>query len=198
MKVRNFLDCIIDEKIWQILRQYRILKGECSARHMAKITGMHHRTCGNYMNHLAACAILDMRPVGRANMYSLKDSYFVNKLLLPLLQKEHQIYADLKTEILRNFSNDSKAIIVFGSYSRYEETDESDLDICLVVNKKSKLLEDKIYDYCSKVWDKFELKISTYILTISELKQKKDLDLIKDIYQEGDWIYGDKAKIDKD
>lgn len=195
MKIRHFLDCISDKKIWAILRQFMIIKGGHSARHIAKITGLNHRTCSQYLTHLEACSILDMRPVGRAYSYTLKDNFFVREIIAPLLEKERNVYISAKSRIIQKFRKVSKAIVIFGSYARHEETEQSDLDVCFIVHEKTDQLEEDMYLYFEQFSDDYGLAVSPYILSLEEFKEKRSLNVIQDIEREGDWIYGKKREV---
>lgn len=194
MKIRNYLDYIVSNKIWQILRIFVQIPGEYTGRHIATLARLNHRTCTQYLDHLAECGVLRRKSVGRANMYTMKDTYYTRQVLIPLIRQEQAIYNVVKDRLIKHFSAYVKAIIIFGSYARNEEDDHSDLDVCLIIENTTDLT--KQLDECQKELDKdFELSFAPYVVYKTELKDKKKLDLIKDIRSQGDWIYGEKTEV---
>ena len=98
---------------------------------------------------------------------------------------------DLKKTLLQNLPVETtKKIILFGSVSKRTEEPNSDIDLFILVkNQKHK---DEMDPYIEKLallcLDRYGNVLSPYVLTEKDLKQKKNLKLIRDI-QSGIQLY---------
>lgn len=81
---------------------------------------------------------------------------------------------------------DIKAIILYGSFARGEDTSRSDIDLFIITteNKTRIEVQDKIIELESEI----ERNIQPTIRTINEL-QKTDTGLLQNIFQEGKVLY---------
>jgi len=197
MKIRNYLDFVINGNIWKLLRVFITLPNAYTGRQMSSITGMHHNTCISYLEHLHNEGLVLKKIAGRSYLYSLCNNYFINKVIAPLLQQEQKLFSHIKTRINRTFNKYCTAIIIYGSYVRFEESSDSDLDICFIVPKKTKGFEERLDTFIQEIKDSYTLTISPHILTETEVVQKKNLSVLQDIKNEGEWINGDKTDLVK-
>ena len=83
-------------------------------------------------------------------------------------KKIKEILAQFRNEVLNEFSGQIINIFVFGSYARGEEKPDSDLDILVIVKKKSASLENKIRDIAYEIMWKmnFSPLLSVEILDV--------------------------------
>lgn len=81
---------------------------------------------------------------------------------------------------------DIKAIILYGSFARGEDTSRSDIDLFIITteNKTRTKVQDKIIELESEI----DRTIQPTIRTIDEL-QKTDTGLLQNIFQEGRVLY---------
>lgn len=103
------------------------------------------------------------------------------------------IIPELKSRILNEFSNYGQPIMLsftlFGSYCRNEQTDESDIDLCLIYNHKNiselniNLIVDKIAD---DFLDKYGIIFNILCFPDTYYQKNKNTSrLFKDIEREG-------------
>lgn len=197
MKIRNYLNTLNTETIWRVLRVFITLPNSYTGRQMSGITGLNHKSCLSAMETLDYEGLLMKRVVGRAHLYSLVDNYFTKDVLIPLIQQEQKLFSHIKGKIVRTFSKYCTAIIIYGSYARYEESGDSDLDLCFIVPEKSPELSERLDDFIQKINKKYTLLLSPHVLTEAEVKEKKNLSVLQDIKNEGEWILGDKVEVVK-
>ena len=78
-------------------------------------------------------------------------------------------------------------IILFGSYARGEQTDDSDIDVVVLLKISSNLLTDQIYDYLVDFMLEYNIDISLKLIDTASYKswQKQGEPLIKAIETEG-------------
>jgi len=195
MKIKKYLDIIEDKKVLNILRILVQSQNQYSGRSLGNLTGMSHRTCRKYLDHLVKHGILSKKLTASSYLYSLNHNYFTDKVLIPLIIQEQNLFRSIQNKIVKQFSGFCKAIIIFGSYANNKETENSDLDICFMIYKSQPEFHKKLEQTLAEIQQNYELIISPYILTLDEVRKKKNLDIIKEIRLEGIWIYGTRSKI---
>ena len=195
MKIRHCLDSIIDKKMLKILRLFVFFPKSYTGRRVSAITKLNNRTCRLYLEDLYAKDILNRDIVGRSYLYSLQHNYYTDELIVPIIEKEKALYINIKTEIVNQFESYCHALVIYGSYASYRETDYSDLDLLLVVKKKENIQFDKLLDeYMSGMSDKYSIEVSPHIVTLNEFESKKNIEVFQAIMNDGDWLYGEAIK----
>jgi len=111
--------------------------------------------------------------------------------------KEYSMYfaANLFSSLKEREKDNIKKIILFGSVARSEATKESDVDIFIEVNKKSKKFEEQIKNIMEKFYNSREASLfklkgieNKFSLKIGKLKEWKDLE--RSIASTGILLYG--------
>ena len=195
MKIRNYLDIISDPAMLKILRVFIEYPKAYTGRQMALLAGLSHRTASKYLDLLEGYSMVAKKTAGKAYLYSLSENYFTNDVIRPLILKEQQLYKKTKQDIAQTFRPYAKALIIYGSYALHQETVESDLDLCIVVDKKDSVLEAAIDGYVKRMSATYALEVSPHVLTVRELKEKIETMVIKAIINDGDWITGNKREL---
>ncbi|HPF16343.1 MAG TPA: nucleotidyltransferase domain-containing protein [Thermotogota bacterium] len=80
----------------------------------------------------------------------------------------------LKLEIIKNAileSSDTTRIILFGSYAQGNETDESDLDLC-VITDENKRKREILRDIRRAIVDEANIPVDIFIYRSDEFEQK--------------------------
>lgn len=195
MKIRKYLDIIEDKKVLNILRILIQSPNQYSGRQLGNLTGMTHRTCRKYLDRLVKYDILSKKLTTSSYLYSMNHNYFTDEVLIPLIKQELNAFNSIQRAIVKQFSKYCKAIIIFGSYAQNMETEDSDLDICFMIYKRQSEFNKRLIQWIANMQQRYELTVSPYILTLDEIKKKKELDIIKDVRLEGIWIYGSRAEV---
>jgi predicted nucleotidyltransferase len=78
-------------------------------------------------------------------------------------------------------------IVLFGSVARNEETENSDIDVLVVVEDKS--LKDRIFDISYSIMLETDIYISPKVVDIEEFEQIQDTSFMKEIEEEMQ-VYG--------
>ena len=196
MKIRKYLDIIQNNIVLKILRHFVLFTGDYTGRHVALIIKENPKTTRKYLDGLYNQSILDRQIAGKSYLYSLRDNYFTKSILIPLITDEDKLYgkvlAELETLLI---NNKCTAAAIYGSYARREEADDSDLDLFILVKKKNDKLESALDDMARSMLDKYSLELAPHIIEESEWEAKKDMQVIKDIYQTGQWLFGQTEAI---
>ena len=83
-----------------------------------------------------------------------------------------------------SLSDHVEKIILFGSYATQNETDSSDIDICLIVQQKSIQLDKQLSDIEEQFYDDYLCHLSPYVLTAKDYDDES-FPIVSEIKKEG-------------
>lgn len=148
--------------------------------------------------------VVALRTEGKTKYYRTNTQSELTTSIQTLFQEERNIELGLRnvpvkaintllntrTKLINNIESLDK-VILFGSVARNQYTPTSDIDLYIVVEDKSKEIEDKIYD----IIHSYEHEFSTIIKSKEDYKQdfeKPPSNLAESILKEGYvLLYGD-------
>lgn len=78
-------------------------------------------------------------------------------------------------------------IVLFGSVARNEETEDSDIDVLVVVEDKS--LKDRVFDISYSIMLETDIYISPKVVDLEEFEQIQDTSFMREIEEEMQ-VYG--------
>ena len=188
MKLKRYLDCFGNKKIWEILRLYYETQNPYSGSDVARILQANKMTTIKLMNQLADYGVLDKERVGNTYSYRLRKNHLTEKVILPLLRDEANLMNDIKKDIYEAVKEHISEGYIFGSYVQGKETLYSDLDICLIVKEDKAIVGQVMEEKNDHYIDYYNIKISPYIITKKEFEEKRDTSLIRSILKEGESI----------
>jgi len=97
-----------------------------------------------------------------------------------------EMYDDFVNEVKMIYLDNLQAIILFGSVARGTATEESDLDIAILVNSDDKSMYDQLLDVVVRIDLDNDVVISTTIIEKEQFDTWKDvLPFYKNISKEG-------------
>lgn len=155
----GLIDIITSTKCYRLLRlfvykpRYEMYQSE-----LIKESGLSPNTAVPLLNKLVSYGIVDENIVAGTKFYSVKEENPVIKQL-KILANVSSLY-----ESIRIFSDDTE-VYLFGSASRGEDTENSDIDLLVIANgdKKSlSMLKEKIKDTLT---DKLRREVNPVIFT---------------------------------
>jgi predicted nucleotidyltransferase len=166
-----------------------------TGRETARISGMNHRACLKALTELEGLAIVRRQRGGRDHLFSLNRKHvLVERGVLPILGLEREFPKTLFVFLKKHLGKHVDSLIVFGSVARKEETAESDLDLCLVVEKDSlkSLAQDAAHEIAGLVLEEFGARLSPLMLSRREFAEraKRGLPPVKQILKDGLVIAG--------
>ena len=182
-----------------VIRELRYTKNGFTGRDIAKKSGLSAPAASTTLSHLESLKIVKRQIGGRDHIFTLNFSnYFVNKIVLPLLEAEDQYYNSIINEIKKTLSKEAVSIILFGSVARRQESVESDFDLCIVYagSRDKKILENKVSAIRDKFHNDFGITLAPFYISILEFKKRTKLNKppIKSIIKEGIVITGKSIK----
>jgi predicted nucleotidyltransferase len=182
-----------------ILRALRNYAVGISGREVSRITGLSPKTCLKNLTSLESIGIVKRIRGGRDHIFNLNRKHFlVEKAILPLLDSEIMFFESIKSEIKLKLFKKCNSVYIFGSVARKEDTTDSDIDVCIVVDKKSKgiKLENAVNELRTKISIKYGNIISPFFITGEEFikRAKSNKPPVPDIIKDGILIFGNRIK----
>lgn len=184
MKLHKYLEQVLGNKI--AISTLRVLvhyKGKIfTIRRLAQDAGASHPEVSATVEELEKFGIVQIQPVGRAHQVSLNEkSYVLNEIIEPILRAEEKTLARV-ISILKDHLNTKKitSSVIFGSVSKGEEKDDSDIDV-LVISDDFDHATEVIANASEDVALSFHTSVSPIIFTKKEFLSKKKGDLIRSI-----------------
>ncbi len=174
---------------WKVLRVLSEAPGRATARSEIKqLTKAGSFALDETLRKLLKFGILSRKKEGKRELYWLNLANPVTKVLMKLFEMEKEKFKGMEASKIILISKvveeimkiNPERVILFGSYAKGVATKESDLDICVIVKKKT--TEQKIW--LSRL-SRFGVEIHLYEgKEFKELRKKGDL-LVREIERNG-------------
>ena len=151
-------------------------------RGLSKVARVSSSQSAVVIGQLERLGVVMTQPVGRSSLVSLNEkSYILNRIMRPMIRAEQETLDELLKMLKKSLTKDKiVAAILFGSVSRHEEREESDIDLLVISND---------FDYATGLLSKageqvssvFGNRLSPIIMSERELTLKRNGTLVKDI-----------------
>lgn len=195
MKFHNSLFNLIDSPTkLNIVRFLINHTASMSEREIASVLNVSHMSVNRTMRELAEVNFVNNTVVGRTHIWIVNRKSYVYGTLSKIIRTMDTTLVpieDLKKTLLQNLPVEmTKKIILFGSVSKSSEEPNSDIDLFILV--KLQKHKDAIEPYIEKLaltcLVRYGNVLSPYVLTEIDMKQKKNLNLMRNI-QSGMQLY---------
>jgi predicted nucleotidyltransferase len=183
-----------------VLREISKVQTGLSGREISKLAGISPPTCLSILTHLENLSIVKRQRGGRDHLFTLnREHIIVQEILLSLFSFEEKLLNLIMNDIKKKFGKYCTSIFLFGSVARKEETIESDLDLCFIINsiRSKEPLNDLISQKRSYYKRKYGVNLAPFFLTEKEftLRAKHNKPPVPDIVKESILIYGKSLEI---
>jgi predicted nucleotidyltransferase len=158
-----------------------------SEREIASIINVSHMSINRTMRELSDLNFVNFITVGKAHLWKVNCKSYAYRTLSEFIKEVSQIknpLNDLITTLLKNLPKTMiERAVLFGSIVKGLEKTNSDIDVFFLVKTKERkekliLLLDNLSNICLEAYGN---RLSPYILTEREMKQKKSLKIISEI-----------------
>ncbi len=182
-----------------VIRELRFTTNGFSGREIAKRAGLSAPAAINSLSHLESLKIVNRQIGGRDHIFTLNISnYFVNSVLLPILDAEGKFYDSIVKEIRKFLPKNTVSVFLFGSVARKEESIQSDFDICIVFPglKDKKIVEEKVNVCRDELHNNYGISLAPFYISVKEFRQRAKLRKppINEILKEGILLFGQSIK----
>jgi len=108
---------------------------------------------------------------GKIKLFSInKENLFIKKTIIPLFEKEDIFYYEILDKFVKKIKENAISVIAYGSVVSKEIKLTSDIDILVIIDKKNKILEDKINKLKEEFLDN-DLLLRVDLINIKELRK---------------------------
>lgn len=192
MLFSNYLEVLLGSKVKvKILRAlFRFQTKNFTSRELAEQIKVSHTAVLKSLADLQGMNILRIESHGKSNLITLNRESYLCDELRGFFNFEYETLNNMIEE-LREILPKAKSIALFGSIPMKKENLNSDIDILIISEDKSKIngAIAKNQEYISK---KFGNVVSAHIMTEKEFKKKKNSPFIKDVLANYILIKGDR------
>lgn len=185
MRLHDILDSLMDtpSKVRILRLMFRSPDREFSEREIASQIGMSPNTVNLAMRGLRETNVFHFKRIGRTHIYSCNKQSILFPYLLGVFTKERSLVTSLLDSIKVVLAG-AQLVVVFGSFSKDEETAVSDIDLLIVANDK-KAIRAAIERMNQDTIDRYATPISYSIYTKKEFTLNKDRPFIQKAMAEG-------------
>ena len=193
MKLHNLLDHMLDSKSKvRILRLFfRFPEREFTEREATRMIEMSPNTVNLALNELRKTNVFVYKRIGRTHSYRCNADSALFPLFRELFGQERQMRDELLGLLKRELKG-AGTCILFGSFARYEEEFDSDLDLLIVTDNKEKA-QEKIEHLAEELLRIYSITLMPMLLSSRELADKRQKGFVKEAISEGNIIVGSSA-----
>jgi predicted nucleotidyltransferase len=158
-----------------------------SEREIASVLSVSHMSINRLLKEMAGLNLVNYVTIGKAHLWKVNRRSYAFQVFSELIgniSKMKTPLEDLKKTILGNLPGSLiKKIILFGSVAKGLESEDSDIDIFVLVKnlEMKKKVENFIDALSIKCFELYGNRLAPYVLTEHEMKQRSNLNVIKEI-----------------
>ncbi len=193
----NFLNSPAKLRIVKFLLTHEALMSE---REIASVLKLSHMSVNRTMQELAGANFVHCTTAGKAHLWRVnRKSFLFNSFqrLTSSLEEMPDPLERLKAMVLKYLPKEKvRRVVLFGSVAKNLERPDSDIDVFILVadSGAQKALEGTIEKLSTECLEIFGNRLSPYILTEPQLKQKSRLKIIGEI-NKGIQIYPEEKAV---
>ena len=194
--ILDILNSKVKVKIIKFLLDH---EASMSEREIASVLKVSHMSVNRTLRELSELNFVNFITVGKAHLWRVNRKSYAFQVLSKLVKGVSEIklpLEDLKKTILKTLPKTLiKRVILFGSLVNGSERPDSDIDIFILVrNKQDKQrIETSLEKLSNKCIELYGNRLSPYVLTEREMKQRKMLKIISEI-ENGLQIFPEKDR----
>jgi predicted nucleotidyltransferase len=174
MIINKVLDNIFSSQ--GTVKVLRVLKNSVvglSGRQIASLAGITHQAAHNSLANLESLKIVNRVIGGSSHLFTLNRNNFITKNVIESVFNSESDYRDrIFSTIKKALSKHSVSSIIFGSVARKEETEESDLDLCIIHNKDKKVLEEYVHRLQDNLYKEFGVTLAPFYISSREFSKR--------------------------
>lgn len=142
---------------------------------ISKKTNISYPTVWRYVQELERSGIIFIEKIGEYNICKLNKYSDLVKQLEKFLKLELSPHRLAAKEFIKKVKKmrEVRKVVLFGSVARREEKLESDIDIAIFTEKKTKNLEKNILSVVDEILKNSKMKIIPILLTKNELRENE-------------------------
>lgn len=178
------------KKIAKTLLDYPKRQWSCPI--LEDYTKLSHATVFRTITSLKSFGIIKSTRINRRDiLYELVETNPLVEEVKRVIGMEMRIARNIAEEFAASINKDDIfSIILYGSSVKGNMAVESDIDLLIIVDKKSKKRVQELYDTAANLSSRINKTISITIIDTKEFKKEKETPFIKSIKEAREVIYG--------
>ena len=143
-----------------------------TARQLAVLSGLNHRTVIEALDPLTRIGVVDKRHAGPSYLYTLaRENLIAQRIVLPAIEAESGLPSELRERIIALFAPPAISIVLFGSLARGEEKRGSDVDVLVVLADGGGCaeIEARALDSGHSFFRQFGRPLSVHCVTLADV-----------------------------
>ena len=187
MRFHEVIDDIISSPVRLKVASFLLThEAPMSEREIASILKISHMSINRVMGELAEVNFVHCKTIGRAHVWAVNPksfAYHAIKRIVDVIQSSSSPLTELRKLILKYLPPKKvRRLILFGSIAKGEENADSDIDLLIVVKteKEKGRIEPLLDQLSAACLDMFGNRLSAYLLSDKEWKQKKSFETIRE------------------
>jgi predicted nucleotidyltransferase len=161
------------------LRILSAIADPISQREVARRAGVQHRSARVAMDELVALGLVHRLEGGRDFLVSLNPHHHLTAALRELFRVESRYFVELRRELAERARRVPRpravrAVVLFGSVARGEDTPESDLDLLVITDDdvtRERVLE-RVTEEARGLWEAFGCRVRAIGYTLAEARRR--------------------------
>jgi len=148
-----------------------------SISRIAHFSGLTRPAVRTVLDRLERLGIVCVTRAGNAMQYYLEDeNLYVNQIIKPLFDLEDNLVHMIETDLEYELGSRAISVVLFGSFSRGDQNQESDVDVIAVAKDSltKQKLEDFLLDYETRFYRKFGHPLNVIVYSQKEALDLKD------------------------
>jgi len=166
-----------------VLRVLYGLKEGVSGREVARRAGVSDRTSRLVLERLEAMNLVVFSGSGKIRLYRLnRGHFFVKSILEKVFSAESKFSSGILEELSVDLEKRCRWACIFGSTARAEDSQHSDLDLLILVDRKDEkvVIENSLQEWLAKYYQVYGLSLEPLVLTVSEWSRDSRYRSLKD------------------
>ncbi len=146
-----------------------------SARAVGRAAGISHTAASATLRDLQAMGLATASRIGRANAYEIvRENAYVRHLVLPAIDAESTIVAELRADLIRTFASHADSLILYGSYATGEQDERSDIDLFALAadERRKQQLEECAREHLGRIQSTYGSPLSLLAYTRAEARAR--------------------------
>lgn len=164
-----------------------------TGNHVGRTIGMHPRSALRALSVLEDLGLVRRQRGGRDHIFTLNRKHFlVRRGLISIFSAERTFEETLFSTLANTLQNRVASAVVFGSVARQQEEPRSDLDLCCIVqdDTEKETVRDVLDRGSGKLHTEYGVRLAPFVLTIEELRKKRQSTLVTNMVEHGRVIAG--------
>lgn len=180
-----------------VLRVLNERNAGVSGREASRLSGLSVRAVQNTLINLSKAGLVKIAEGNREHLFSIdREKYLIKELVEKIFETEREFYSSILKQIRTKLKPYAVSLVQFGSTARGEDTIKSDFDLCIIYDKKSGVIEEKVSELQSALFKTYNITLAPFYISTVKFRRlgSQSKPPVNNIIKEGRVIAGKTIK----